>query len=240
MSPAKKTEAPDLTAHRRAHWRAHLRVLSSRPRLVIAGGLGLAAGLFAAFGLHLRLSASGIAGWDTFCLVFLGLCWGLLSRQGPDEIRRKSARQDEGQAAILTIVLGACLISLAATAMELSIAKSEHGLARALHVLSAVGTVAASWMVMQVILALHYAHEYYARDAKTGKDVGGLAFQGGKPPDYWDFVHFSIVIGVAAQTADIAFTDRRLRRLGTLHSILAFVFNTLILALTVNLAASLF
>ena len=65
-------------------------------------------------------------------------------------------------------------------------------------------------------------------------------FPGGEPPDYWDFLHFSIVIGVAAQTADIAFTDRRLRRLGTAHSLIAFVFNTLIVALTINLVAGLF
>jgi uncharacterized membrane protein len=227
-----------VSPHHRAHWRFGLNVLASRPRLAIAMGAGLAVGVACAFAI--RLSAAAIAGWDTFCLVFLALAWGFLSGQTPQRIRTMSALQDQGQAVILTLVLGACVASLGATAMELSLAKSEHGLYRLLHVSAAVVTVAVSWLVTQVVLALHYAHEYYARDPLTGEDVGGLSFLGCPEPDYWDFLHFSIVIGVAAQTADIAFTDARLRRLGTVHSVIAFVFNTLILALTVNLAAALF
>lgn len=226
--------------HHRAHWRFGLNIFASRPRLAIAMGAGLAVGLACGLLLQLRASAAAIAGWDVFCLTFLALAWGFLSNQSPARIRAMSAVQDQGQAVILALVLGACVASLAATAMELSLAKSEQGLYRALHVTAAVVTVAASWMVVQVVLALHYAHEYYARDPKTGGDVGGLAFIGCPEPDYWDFLHFSIVIGVAAQTADVAFTDWRLRRMGTIHSLIAFVFNTLILALTVNLAASLF
>jgi len=226
--------------HHQAHWRFGLNIFASRPRLAIAMGAGIGVGVACAFGIPLRLSASAIAGWDTFCIVFLALAWGFLSGQGPERIRAASAQQDQGQAMILALVLSACVASLAATAMELSLAKSELGLGRGLHVSVAVVTVAVSWLVVQVVLALHYAHEYYARDPVTGVDVGGLAFLGCPEPDYWDFLHFSIVIGVAAQTADVAFTDQRLRRLGTVHSLIAFVFNTLILALTVNLAASLF
>ena len=100
-------------------------------------------------------------------------------------------------------------------------------------------TVAASWFMVQLIFALHYAHEYYAQ-GERGQDAGGLDFPGGEPPDYWDFLHFSIVIGVASQTADIAFTSKSLRRVGTVHGITAFVFNTVVLALTINLLAGLF
>jgi uncharacterized membrane protein len=70
--------------------------------------------------------------------------------------------------------------------------------------------------------------------------VGGLVFPGGGEPDYWDFLHFSIVIGVASQTADIGFSSKGMRRTGTLHCVLAFVYNTVILALTINLVAGLF
>jgi uncharacterized membrane protein len=76
-------------------------------------------------------------------------------------------------------------------------------------------------------------------DGRPG-DAGGLSFPGKGAPDYWDFLHFSIVIGVASQTADIAFTDKGLRRLGTAHSLFAFAFNTVIVALTINLMAGLF
>ncbi|HET6971177.1 MAG TPA: DUF1345 domain-containing protein [Phenylobacterium sp.] len=228
------------TPQHRGYWRFGLNTFASRPRLAIAMGAGLAVSVACALLLHLRPSALAIAGWDTFCLVFLALVWGFLSGQGPDGIRAASAQQDQGQAMILALVLTACLASLAATGIELSLAKSEQGIFRAFHVTVAVVTVAVSWLVVQVVLALHYAHEYYARDPLTGRDFGGLAFPACPEPDYWDFLHFSIVIGAAAQTADIAFTDQRLRRLGTVHSLIAFIFNTLILALSINLAASLF
>ena len=100
-----------------------------------------------------------------------------------------------------------------------------------------------SWFVAQLIFALHYAHEYYelAHDGAEPPHLQeGLAFPGGEPPDYWDFLHFAVVIGVASQTADIAFTRKALRRIGTVQGVVAFTFNTVVLALTINLLASLF
>jgi uncharacterized membrane protein len=181
-----------------------------------------------------------VAGWDTFCAVYLGLVLRALAGQGPAEIRRHAAREDQGQAVILGLILAACAISLVAAGVDLSSARGERGEARWLHIAAAVVTVSASWLVVQTIFAVHYAHEFYSADPATGADAGGLAFPGGEPPDYWDFLHFSLVIGVAAQTADVAFTARPLRRLGTVHSLIAFAFNTLIVALTINLVAGLF
>ncbi len=163
----------------------------------------------------------------------------MIAGQGPEEIAARASTQDEGQHLILLLVIGPAAASLAAVAVELSLVKDAPVLSQALHVGLAVATVAASWLVIQVVLALHYAHEYYAGGPK-GEPAGGLAFPGVEAPDYWDFLHFAIIIGVASQTADIAITDKRLRRLGTVHSLIAFVFNTLIIALTINLVAGLF
>ncbi|MDX7952300.1 DUF1345 domain-containing protein [Lichenihabitans sp. Uapishka_5] len=107
----------------------------------------------------------------------------------------------------------------------------------------ASSTATSGPVTTQIIFALHYAHEYYAPDKATPEEddvIGGLAFPGGEEPDNWDFVHFAIVIGVASQTADIAFTAKRLRRIGTVHSVISFAFNTAVLALTINLLAGLF
>ena len=226
-------------AHR--HWRLGPAALAARPRFTIALAIGLAVGgACAVLAPALSASSCGIAGWDAFCFAYLGLTLSTVIREGPVEIRARAAIQDEGQAVILLLILAACAASLAAAGVELSQARRVDGLERAVRVAAAVVTLVGSWLVMQTAFALHYAHEYYAAAPESRDDVGGLAFPGGQPPDYWDFLHFSIVIGVASQTADIAFTDRRLRRLGTLHSLVAFVFNTLILALTINLVAGLF
>jgi uncharacterized membrane protein len=218
-------------------WRISRRLLLDRPRLAGAIGLGAVAAGVAAW-LGAPPSAIFIAGWDVLCLSYLAMLAPLLA-ETPATIRRHAARQDEGQAVILVLVLTACVASLASAAIELGDAKDAHGWAKAIRVAAAVGTVAASWLVTQTTLALHYAHAYYGKDLKTGGDSMGLRFPGGGEPDYGDFLHFSMVIGAAAQTADIAFTDRRLRRIGTAHSLIAFVFNTLIVALTISLLAGL-
>ena len=141
---------------------------------------------------------------------------------------------------ILALVITAAAASIWVIAAELSAAKADEGLIRALRVALVFATVAASWFTVQLIFALHYAHEYYAPDHDSPNDAQGLLFPGGEAPDYWDFVHFSVVIGVASQTADIAFTSKPLRRIGTVHGLVAFTFNTVVLALTINLLASLF
>jgi uncharacterized membrane protein len=223
----------------RRHWRVSLGVFTARPRLLVALGLGLAVALAGLLGLRLRLSTGLILGWDAFCAVFLGLVAWMVAGTGPDGVARRAATQDEGQGVILLLVLGASTASLAAVAAELSLVKGAAAPIQLRHVALAVATVAASWTVMQTILALHYAHEFYAPD-EAGQPSGGLAFPGDAAPDYWDFLHFAIIIGVASQTADIAITDRRLRRLATVHSLIAFVFNALIVALTINLVAGLF
>ena len=143
---------------------------------------------------------------------------------------------------ILGLVLLATVASLAATGVELSLAKQDHGLWKTLRVCLAFFTVAASWFVAQLIFALHYAHEYYTSTSgdPSSPVSGGLKFPDDGEPDYWDFLHFSIIIGVAAQTADISFVSRKLRRIGTVHSLLAYSFNTVVVALTINLWAGIF
>jgi uncharacterized membrane protein len=211
-----------------------LRLATSRPRLFAGIVIGVLAWLALDLAPGLRWSTRAILAWDAgvFTTV-LGMMVHMADKRA-DDIRASSAEQDEGQGMILTIVLIACVASLATVAAELNLAKSAEGLEKILRVGLVSVTVAASWFMVQLIFALHYAHEYY-----SAQRPGGLKFPGGGDPDYWDFIHFSVVIGAAAQTADIAFTSKPLRRIGTLHTLVAFTFNTVVLALSINLLASL-
>lgn len=218
-------------------------IAASRPRLAGALALGLAAGLaLAAAPLELDGPTRAILGWDVGCAAFLWTTLRHVAERDAPFIRRVAARQDEGRGIILGLVLALSAASLAAVAVELSLAKGAHGLDKALRVALATGSVSVSWFVTQLIFALHYAHEYYAPDDggdPASLQQGGLRFPGDDAPDYWDFVHFAVVIGAAAQTADVAFTSKRMRRIGTVHSLVAFTFNTAILALTINVLAGL-
>ncbi|MEO6339949.1 MAG: DUF1345 domain-containing protein [Caulobacteraceae bacterium] len=217
--------------------------LATRPHLAGSIGLGLVVG--AALLLipnDLRWSTKAIFAWDAVWAAFVGTMLHAMMRSDVEKIKTRAATQDEGQGAILTLALVAAAASIAAVAGELSLAKADHGLVKGLRVALAFVTVAGSWLFVQLIFALHYAHEYYQPDddPATNDPRGGLGFPGDEDPDYWDFLHFSAVIGVASQTADITFTAKGLRRTGTLHSVIAFTFNTVVLALTINLLAGLF
>jgi uncharacterized membrane protein len=213
---------------------------ATRPRLFGSIVAGLAVGLSLAFFFGLRASAAAAVGWDVMCLVFTGLMYLYMRNQTPKAMRTHAAEADEGRVIVLMLILLASAASFGAIAMELVAAKSAKGPAQGLYIALAFFTVAMSWYFVQLNFALHYAHAYYTRPQNGRGDAGGLEFPGTEAPDYWDFLHFSIVIGVASQTADIAFTEKGLRRLGTAHSLFAFVFNTVIVALTINLLASLF
>jgi uncharacterized membrane protein len=226
-----------MTAARR-RWKVW-RLFAVRPRLTSSLLVGLAtAVLLGAIPNRLSWSTDAILAWDMTCAVFIAA--GLASMRNATEasISARAAAQDEGRHMILALVLLAAAASVGAVALELSIAKEAHGVEKGARVTLAFLTVVASWLVVQMIFAFHYAHQYYTK-GRTGR-LGGLGFPGKEAPDYWDFLHFALVIGVASQTADVAFTSKPLRRMGTIHSVVAFVFNTIVLALTINLAASLF
>jgi uncharacterized membrane protein len=215
-------------------------VFTGRPRLLTAAALGLATALAALVLARLEPITSTIVGWDVLCLSFGGLMLASMAGRSSDEIRARAAQDDQGRGTILTLVLVAAAAAIVAIALELSAAKNAHGLERALRIGLAFGTVAASWFTVHLIFALHYAHAYYDR-AACG-DAKGLRFPGeeGEEPDYWDFMHFALIIGVASQTADVAISAKALRRLNTVHAVFSFSFNTVIVALTINLLAGLF
>jgi uncharacterized membrane protein len=213
---------------------------AGRPRLLFASVGGLLAAFASRFLAGLEPSTSAIIGWDVLCLSFILMMMASMAERSSDEIRARAAQDDQGRATILTLVIVAAVAAVAAIAMELSAAKNAHGLVRALRITLAFGTVAVSWFMVHLIFALHYAHGYYDRDVCG--DAKGLRFPGEEDdePDYWDFLHFALIVGVASQTADIAISARPLRRLNTVHALFSFNFNTVIVALTINLLAGLF
>ena len=224
---------------------ATYRAFRDRPRTVgaLAFGAAVAVGLY---GLpnDLRWTTRNILIWDCAALTYIIAVIGMMCDCGIDRIQARAKAQDEGRGLTLLLSILAATLSVVAIGQELSLAKNDHGLVKLLRVALAFSTIAVSWFFTHLIFALHYAHEYYSPetcpDQEGRTDRGGLLFPGGEPPDYWDFVHFAVVIGVASQTADIAFTSKPLRRIGTIHGALSFVFNTVVLALTINLLAGLF
>jgi uncharacterized membrane protein len=153
-------------------------------------------------------------------------------------MRQRAQLQDDGQLVILSLVVVSTIASLAAIAGELVVVKDMHGFSKGAHIALAGVTVLSSWAFIQMMFALHYAHDYYAAACHGRK--AGLQFPDDEPPDYGDFFYFASVIGTSGQTADVAFVSKPLRRIGSIHCILAYLFNTTVLALLINIGASMF
>jgi uncharacterized membrane protein len=207
-----------------------------RPRLLA----GLACGMLVSVCLPTQWGAREITrlilGWNAGAWLYLGLAGWMMWHAGHDQIRRH-ARQDEGARVILALVAVSALFSLGAIVAELAVAKEQVGSAKLAHIALAVLTIMSSWAFTQMSFALHYAHVFYL--ARSRGQAEGLLFPGSPDPDYMDFLYFAAVIGTSGQTADVSFTSTGMRRLGLLHCVLAFMINTSLIGLMINVGSSL-
>ena len=214
-----------------------LRQLKLRPRLFVTVGVALAVGWLLPSTLMPQALTRWLVAWNVGTVLYVVLAAWMMWRSTTENMRQRAQLQDDGQRLILLLVVVAALASLVAIAGELALAKNMQGSQKALHVALAGITVFTSWAFIQVMFAIHYAHDYYA--ALVRGRPAGLKFPDDDAPDYGDFFYFAAVIGTSGQTADVAFVSKPMRRIGTLHCVLAFVFNTTVLALLINIGASL-
>jgi len=211
-----------------------VRMVRARPRLFIAIAIGAAIATIFATIAHWRLASALLLGWDVCTGLYLVLAFQIMAKADVHHMRRQARLQDESQFSILVLSATAALASLIAIFALLG---TQNGGARsAPDLFLATITILLSWAFTHTIFALHYAHEYY--DENGGKG-GGMQFPGDEPePDYWDFMYFSFVIGMCAQVSDVTVSCKPIRRTVLGHSVISFVFNAALLALTVNIAAS--
>jgi uncharacterized membrane protein len=176
---------------------------------------------------------STILAWDAGVACFLFLTYQVIADHSIASIRRRAARLDTRTWVMTTLVILAACVSLFGLGLNL------HGPGKALpndpelRLALAGLTIVGSWSLIHVIFALHYAHVFY------GVPEGGLVFPGEGEPDYWDFLYYSFVVGMTCQVSDVQVAGSALRRLTLVHGVLSFFFNTVILALAVNVGAGL-
>jgi len=179
--------------------------------------------------------------WDAFAVASLVLAWlGMLFTDARKRVT-EAHLQDSSSAAISFCLVLASTAGLLGAGIFLKAAKDLQGLQVMQNIGLATLTVAASWLLVHTLLALHYAHVFYCPcEGSTKDDDGiGLNFPGNEQPDYLDFAYFSFVIGMTFQVSDVEVTSRRMRRIVLLHGLMSFAFNTVILAFGINSAATL-
>lgn len=214
------------------------RIIAAHPRLFLSSTIGTCvAGILLKF-VAIDKITSLLIGWNVgaFLYIFLALKTFLTSEEML--IRKRAQIQSEGRLFVFTFSVLSALVGLFSTVVGVSHVRHMDESLRFFAMGLIVSTIVTSWFFTHTMFAQEYAHLYY-RQIVHGKD-GGLAFPGKDTPDYQDFLYFSFVIGTSGQTADISFTSHSMRQIGMIHCIIAFVFNTTVLALTINAAASLF
>ena len=165
-----------------------------------------------------------LLGVNGFFLTYIGLTVRLAAKASADDLQRHAEVDDEGIVVILLLAMGAVIVSL--TGIVWVLGGNDAKLWQAVLALSAVPL---GWATIHMLAAFRYAHLYYANDADAG-----LTFPGTEKPGAWDFLYFSFGIGMTAQVSDVTVPDARIRKTVLGHSIGAFFYNAVILALAVS------
>ena len=190
-----------------------------------------------------RPATSALVGWDTAALWFVLTTYHALLFDDSETMRRRAAEEDENRGVFFSLILSAVIASLAAIVMALK----EGTAGSAVHDLLGPGvvlflsaaTLILSWLVVQGLFTLHYAHRWIGGTDGDRSMAGGIQFVGDAPTTYRDFLYVAICIGATSQGSDFGIANTRFRNLVTIHALLSFLFNTMVLALGINIIASL-
>lgn len=203
---------------------------------VVLGILATAAAPFLRPGITLE------TGTIVFFLTYLVATLSRLPRLSPVYLRTHAGDSDIPGYVILLVVVA----TLIASSISFFIVVNSGAHVDHLHLVLGVLSLLLGWLTMHAMLAFHYAYEFYDTDESSAPDangqrghVGGLDFPGKEMPDALSFLYFSFVIAMTAQVSDVTVTSNAMRRLVLLHGIVSFFFNTVIIAVAVNIVVSL-
>ena len=210
----------------------HFSETTGHQRLIYGAVLGL---VTAALPLQLALPTRGLLAWCVGSLTYLVLAWWLAVKFDAKRTRARALAQDQPSLILFMLIVFSAFASMAAIALMLQHVKDLSAVQRYSHLGLSLASLAASWLLIQTVFAFRYAHVYYQVEADGTPDGAGLNFPGRQDPDYFDFMYYAHVVGMTSQVSDVVVTSRLMRHLTLLHSVTAFAFNMLVLALSINL-----
>lgn len=178
---------------------------------------------------------------NVFFIVYLALESVKFRGLTAEFLKKHAASTDEPAWVIVVVTFGAAVVAVG----SLFVLVNKGGHPNALELALSLAAVALGWLTIHTMVAVHYAHLYWRPDDRGTKksqesvEHGGLDFPGDDEPGGYDFLYYSLVIGMTAQTADVNITKTRMRKLTLLHAVVSFIFNTVLVAAAVNVAVSL-
>jgi uncharacterized membrane protein len=203
-------------------------------RAVTRIGISIAIGLavIAVLAWFAPWEVSALLGWDAAALVFVVWIWIEIGGRDASTTKRIATREDDSRRAAELIVLGACVASLGGVGMLLIKASEATGFARSWLTALAVGSVMVSWLAVNTVFTLRYAHLYFL-------EGGGIDFHADRAPDYGDFAYLAFTVGMTYQVSDTDLVSKAIRKTCLRHALVAYLFGIVIVAMTINVVASL-
>lgn len=193
---------------------------------------------------HITPERAVLLGFDVGALVFIAATLRLMHGSETDDMRERAAANDPDAHVLIAVSMLIVGVVLVAVVVELTGVGGGHGTGLAL----SGATILLAWLFTNLLFALHYAHRFYApgdagdepsRGDGAKQDTGGLQFPGDEMPVYSDFAYFSFVLGMTFQVSDVVITSRDLRRFALAHALAAFLFDIIVVALTVSVVGGL-
>ena len=185
--------------------------------------------------LHWSKQESIIFAWLTFGLLYTLESVITMIRIPSRHIMMRAKYEDLGvwmQFVVLVMTCSTALIAIIFWNSDNSSHFSKHG---TLNGIIFIATVTLAWLVLHLSFTFRYAHLYYGdENEKYSQHARGLDFPGEEHPDYFDFAYYSFTIGMTFQVSDVVIKSKGLRRLTLAHSLVAFLFNTILIAITIN------
>ncbi|PRB44027.1 hypothetical protein CQ020_07410 [Arthrobacter sp. MYb23] len=178
-------------------------------------------------------------GWAVAALVYVAWVWLVIARLDPMETQHHATSEDPSRGVTDVLILIANLASLAAVAAVIVDSHTQGTGARLSSAALALACVGLSWMLVQTLFTLRYAELYYSQDGRAGGEVGGINFNQDRPPQYTDFAYLATSLGMTYQVSDTNLGNHTIRLEALKHSLLSYLFGTVILAVTINLVIGL-
>jgi uncharacterized membrane protein len=203
---------------------------TSMPRVVAMAVVATVTGLFVARVAPWQLSID--ASWSAGCVTFLAVVWLSIGRCDGPETARLATVEDDSRFVAGLLLLTASTASLIGVAVALHRADETHGAQQVALTVVALITIVLSWLVVNTVFTLRYAHLFYT------PPVGGIDFPGsGDLPDYRDFAYLAFTIGMTYQVSDTGLRAPKFRGTVLGHALLSYLFGTGIVAATINIVA---
>jgi uncharacterized membrane protein len=193
------------------------------------------------------ISAPSIAGYsnrvllafDAAALVYLGLAWTMILTASADDTSCRAAMEDPGRRFGFFVLVGSSILVMLGGFTWMGTSRAAGSVVSETTLIATIAAATLAWILTHTVFALRYAHMFYASGDATADlpsdCAAGLMFPGCAAPDDLDFAYFAITIGMTFQVSDVQITSRSIRRTVLWHALLSFCYNTLIVALILNL-----